>query len=141
MTPGDELREGMREFAWKSVLLHHLTLPGEHVIYVIEFEGNLVKVGQSRDFNERFRSHQKSKRTRGLKVVSWWWQITGSALEDERALIDWAVGLGGTAVPGTREWFTGVNSTHISALAQYNLTSPPRVIPEWTPLYAREAAA
>lgn len=90
---------------------------GMPAVYIFEFEGGIVKVGQTGDVPTRRSAHCSDKRTRGLKLINEWIQPTPSALEDEKTILTLAHELGGVPFSG-REWFTGLNAVMLMIAAE-----------------------
>ena len=97
---------------------------GRQVVYIVEFEDGIAKVGQSRDFETRIRAHCSSPRTRGKKMLRFWHVESSAALEHEQVLLRLAGELGGTRWMNGREWFTGVDGLALIAAAERELLEP-----------------
>ena len=108
------------DFITSAFLLNHLTVPGDAFIYILEFEGGIVKVGQTCDYAARYKSHRTDVRLRPRRIISEWRQPTARALEDERELKRFAKELGGTPWLG-REWFSGVDRAALWDRAEQEL--------------------
>jgi hypothetical protein len=83
-----------------------LPAPDQHVIYVLVFDHDIVKVGHTKDYHARRRAHRSNWRARGLDLVEEWRASSVSALEDESALMELAVQMGGIPHSGSKEWFS-----------------------------------
>lgn len=117
---------GMREMARAHYEANDYITKGEQVVYVIAFDGGLVKVGQSTDYPTRLNAHRSSTRTRGQKLLFHWWQRSASALEDERFLLRAAEAIGATRSGAGREWLTGFDPELLVAMAEATLVAAPR---------------
>lgn len=95
----------------------YMHLRGTHVVYIIEFMGGIVKVGQTADFETRIGHHMSGKRTRGRALVRWWAVKSTRPLEDERFLLHLARSMGGTAWMGGSEWFENVDALELIGAA------------------------
>lgn len=118
----EDFLEYFREFARLSVKLHNIALPGQQVVYVQVFEGEIVKVGQSSDFITREKSNIYDRKVRGRKLLASWWMPSDKGLEDERELIQMARDLGGVNIGKSREWFTEVSGRALIRKARATLT-------------------
>jgi len=75
------------------------------VVYLLEFDNGLVKVGQTRDYDTRRSAHRSFARRLGCSLIFEWRMPTDRALEHEQMLIRILRDAGGTALRGSREWF------------------------------------
>lgn len=99
------------------------TIRGVEVVYILGFEKDVVKVGQTIDFLTRLTAHRSSPRTRGLKLVCGWRLGTSSASVDEARLKELAAELGGVRMGRTTEWFTNLDVRALIARAEAALVT------------------
>ena len=105
-------------FEWPKSCYAAITPRGVHVVYILGFEGGIVKVGQTLDFLTRLSGNRSSPHRRGKNLVCGWRVGSDSALEDEDTLKRIAGELGGIRIGRSREWFSGVDVLDLIAAGE-----------------------
>lgn len=104
-------------FEWDTVY-QAIPFRGVHVVYIMGFEGGIVKVGHTEDFYTRLSGNRFSPRVRGHEIVCGWRVATDNALADEAVLKAIAANLGGVRIGRSREWFTDVDVHQLIAAGE-----------------------
>lgn len=105
-------------FEWPASVYRAITERGVHVVYILGFEGEVVKVGHTVDFLTRLSANRSSPRRRGRKLVCGWRTHTDDPMADEARLKAIAADLGALRVGRSNEWFTGVDVRELIAAGE-----------------------
>jgi predicted GIY-YIG superfamily endonuclease len=98
-------------------------------IYVLAFANGTVKVGRTRNVDQRLGAHKSDARKYGIAVTDQWMSPCHLEwFENEERLKKIAASLGGTA--RSKEYFGGVDFAAIVAEAQHLFFTPPPSTPD-----------
>jgi hypothetical protein len=136
----EDLIEGQRLMAAKNFHANNVPWHGDPIVYIMEFTGDIVKVGQTVNYNARMKAHGYKARDLGVEMGRVYWQRSSSLLEDEHTLKALAVAHGGVRMGKSTEWFTGVDFDALADGMLELIVPAPRPIPEWAVLEEAEAA-
>lgn len=109
-------------FEWANMAYGAITFRGVWVVYILGFEGGIVKVGHTEDFLTRLSANRTSPRRRGHKLTCGWRIATDDALADEAILKAIAGELGASRIGRSYEWFTDVDVHQLIAAGESALT-------------------
>jgi len=124
--------EEIREYDETRAPRDEIVLYGDQVVYILEFDNGIIKIGQSTICASRFAGLLNDPRVRDAKLVEYWLQRSARGLEDERMILTLAHELGATVHSG-REWFTGIDPHLLRIAAEVKLlgkNAPSRALPE-----------
>lgn len=126
--------DGQRRMRAESFHAHDAPWHGDPVVYIMEFTGDLVKVGQTTNYAARMKAHGYAARDKSVEIGRVYWQRSLRLLEDERTLKTLAVTCGGVRLGRSSEWFTGVDFDALAEGMLEAIVPGPRPIPEWARL-------